>query len=122
MEIIDRTSKRKGFTILEIMIAVTIIGLLAAIAIPNFVRARKSAQAKACVNNLRLIDSAAQQYMLENVSAAAVTFADCLPYLGRGAGALPVCPKAGTYSVAAATPAACTIGATEGVGFEHQLP
>ena len=117
------TNKKSGFTLVEIMIVVAIIGLLAAIAIPNFVRARKSAQAKACVNNLRLIDSAAQQYMLENVGAAGVTFADCQPYLGRGPlGANPTCPKAGVYSVGATTPAACTIGVTEGVGFEHRLP
>jgi len=59
------TSRKSGFTLVEIMIVVAIIGLLAAIAIPNFVKARESAQAKSCVNNLRQIDGAVDQYALE---------------------------------------------------------
>ena len=60
-----RTSNKSGFTLVEIMIVVAIIGLLAAIAIPNFVKARTTSQANACINNLRQIDGAKDQYALE---------------------------------------------------------
>ncbi|MFO1512698.1 MAG: prepilin-type N-terminal cleavage/methylation domain-containing protein [Verrucomicrobiota bacterium] len=59
------TSRKAGFTLVEIMIVVAIIGLLAAIAIPNFVRARNTSQQNACINNMRQIDSATQQWALE---------------------------------------------------------
>ena len=60
-----RTRPAKGFTLVEIMIVVAIIGLLAAIAIPNFVRARSTSQRNGCINNLRLLDSAKQAWALE---------------------------------------------------------
>ena len=90
-----RSSRKYGFTLVEIMIVVAIIGLLAAIAIPNFVRARTTSQQNACINNLRLIDAAKQQWALEKgqQSTATPQSTDLQPYLGRGtAGELPTCP------------------------------
>jgi prepilin-type N-terminal cleavage/methylation domain-containing protein len=89
------TSRKSGFTLVEIMIVVAIIGLLAAIAIPNFVRARTTSQQNACINNLRQIDGAKQQWALEFKASATTTpgATDIQPYLGRGVGSLPTCPS-----------------------------
>ena len=80
-----KTSRKAGFTLVEIMIVVAIIGLLAAIAIPNFVKARSTSQMNACINNLRQIDSAKQQWALEKGKRATDTPADTdhCPYIGR---------------------------------------
>jgi prepilin-type N-terminal cleavage/methylation domain-containing protein len=91
-----KTTKKSGFTLVEIMIVVAIIGLLAAIAIPNFVRARTTSQMNACISNLRIIDSAKGQWALENHKQNTDTPADSdiQPYMGRGsAGEMPLCPN-----------------------------
>ncbi|MEY2499905.1 MAG: type pilus assembly protein PilA [Verrucomicrobiota bacterium] len=62
---INLSSRRAGFTLVEIMIVVAIIALLAAIAVPGFLRARKRSQASRIINDLRLIDSAVDQYAIE---------------------------------------------------------
>jgi prepilin-type N-terminal cleavage/methylation domain-containing protein len=89
-----RNTRASGFTLVEIMIVVAIIGLLAAIAIPNFVRARTTAQMNACINNLRQIDGAIQQFALEQKKNTTdpVTEADVTPYLKNSV----VCPSGGT--------------------------
>jgi len=78
--------KRGGFTLVEIMIVVAIIALLAAIAVPGFLRARKRSQASRVVNDLRLIDSAVDQYAIENNKAtgSTVNTADWTAYLKKG--------------------------------------
>jgi prepilin-type N-terminal cleavage/methylation domain-containing protein len=62
----EKKFKRAGFTLVEIMIVVAIIALLAAIAVPGFLRARKRSQASKILNDLRMIDSAIDQYAIEN--------------------------------------------------------
>jgi len=110
-----RTSNKSGFTLVEIMIVVAIIGLLAAIAIPNFVKARTTSQANACINNLRQIDGAKQQWALETKQATSASPANTSlqPYVGRGsAGGVfpPVCPGNGNYTVGdVATAPTCSL-------------
>jgi prepilin-type N-terminal cleavage/methylation domain-containing protein len=97
-----RTASLRGFTLVEIMIVVAIIGLLASIAIPNFVKARTTAQMNACISNLRQIDGAIQQWALDTKQGdtASVTATDILPYMKNSV----VCPSGGktfadSYSV-----------------------
>jgi len=79
-------TRRGGFTLVEIMIVVAIIALLAAIAVPNFLRARKRSQATRVLEDLRILDSATDQYAIENnrTSAAAASFSDLKAYIKTG--------------------------------------
>ena len=79
-------TRRGGFTLVEIMIVVAIIALLAAIAVPNFLRARKRSQATRVLEDLRMIDSAIDQYAIETnkTSNASVTWTDVRAYLKTG--------------------------------------
>ena len=78
--------RRGGFTLVEIMIVVAIIALLAAIAVPGFLRARKRSQASRIINDLRLIDSAVDQYAIETnkSSGNTVNTVDWTNYLKAG--------------------------------------
>jgi prepilin-type N-terminal cleavage/methylation domain-containing protein len=78
--------KRGGFTLVEIMIVVAIIALLAAIAVPGFLRARKRSQASKVLNDLRLIDAAVDQYAIETNKSTnnAVAIRDWTAYLKSG--------------------------------------
>ena len=94
------TSRRSAFTLVEIMIVVAIIGLLAAIAIPNFIKAREASQKNACIANLKQIDGAKNTWALEEKKVNsdsptdAVLFGTTL-YIREK----PVCPANGTYTL-----------------------
>ena len=125
---IAKPMRAVGFTLVEIMIVVAIIGLLAAIAIPNFVHARATSQANACINNMRQIDAAVNEWALENGkttgSAAPSLTTDLTPYIKLNVnGAIPECPANGSYTVATvgtAPQVTCSLGNT--VTPAHQLP
>lgn len=109
-----RTGRKSAFTLVEIMIVVAIIGLLASVAIPNFVKARQTAQRTACINNLRHIDGAKEQWALENKKSAgsAVVETEIDSYIKGGA---PSCPGGGgyTYNVVDLPPI-CALGTVAG--------
>ena len=97
-------TQRKGFTLVEIMIVVAIIALLAAIAIPSFMKSRQDSRKSACINNLRLLDHAKQQLATASqsmVDSYAPGMTELQPYF-KGGGT-PICRDGGSYSVNAIT-------------------
>jgi prepilin-type N-terminal cleavage/methylation domain-containing protein len=92
-----------GFTLVEIMIVVAIIGLLCAIVIPNYIKARANAQSNACINNMREMSNAADQFALEHGKTTGYHFVypdDITAYLKlTSSGEVPPCPAGGTYDL-----------------------
>jgi hypothetical protein len=85
----------------DMLLFLTLIGLLALVAIPKFAPSGHTSPKNTCINNLRLIDTAIQQWAIENnkTNSDMPTWADVKPYMGRGAGYMPTCPLGGTYSL-----------------------
>ncbi|KJJ83637.1 protein containing Prepilin-type cleavage/methylation [Candidatus Omnitrophus magneticus] len=115
MSIVKKLFKREGFTLVEIMIVIAIIGLLAAVAIPNFVRARETAQKNACISNLKQIDGAKTLWSLDTGSTATPTWTDLVTaYIKQ----TPSCPTGASYTIGAlGSDPTCNSGVAT-----HQLP
>ena len=111
----NKNNKESAFTLVEIMIVVAIIGLLAAIAIPNFVKAREKAQTNTCIANLKQLDGAKESWALENKKKTGDTPAmtDLVPdyvkvepkcpggsaaYTVNAIGTAPACPNVATLT------------------------
>jgi prepilin-type N-terminal cleavage/methylation domain-containing protein len=103
---------RRGFTLVEIMIVVVIIGVLLAIAVPNFVRARESSRAKSCVSNLKSINGAMEQWAMDNKKASGQPVVTTDLYgTDKYVKAEPVCPGGGEYIIeAVGIDPTCTVG------------
>ena len=121
------TCKRtRGFTLVEIMIVVAIIGILLGIAIPSFLRARETARGRACQENLQKIDSAKEQWAIETnrpndyaCDQTWTTWVGADKYIKK----TPICPAGGTYTINnIGTDPTCNYTAPSWCPAQHTLP
>lgn len=107
----NSSHRSRGFTLVEIMIVILIIGVLMSIAVPSFIQARQSARRSSCLANMKQIETAKEQWAMDNKKANGdtVAFTDLVGatlYMKN----TPSCPEAGTYSVnAIGTVPTCTV-------------
>jgi prepilin-type N-terminal cleavage/methylation domain-containing protein len=127
--IMSKLMKRshKGFTLVEIMIVVLIIGILLAIAVPNFIRARESSRAKSCVANLKQIESAKEQWAMDTKATPTATpLTTDLYGATKYVKTTPNCPSGGTYTIdTMANRPSCSItnnGTATDASDDHILP
>src|SRR5574344_2090521 len=106
-------TRNQGFTLVEIMIVVAIIAILAAVAIPNFVKYRRSSQATACISNLKQIQTASEQARMSKGESATIAFDDIIG-TDKFIKTAPPCPAGGSYTMPADSTSdpACSLGTT----------
>ena len=116
--------RRGGFTLVEIMIVVMIIGVLLNMAAPTFISARETSRAKSCTDNLKQLDYASQMYAIDNKMSSASTlnaaqFAGLKPNYIRN---FPICPEGGSYTPGATLTVSptCTIPASNLTNPDYQ--
>jgi prepilin-type N-terminal cleavage/methylation domain-containing protein len=119
-------TKHHAFTLVEVMMVSTIVSVIFAIAAPSIRRTRETAQGRSCIRNLRQIDSAKEQYAMDNRLAQGATMPALSVFCGAGTttyikGGQPACPRGGSYTVNnLGTDPVCSVGTAALVA--HALP